>query len=322
MRFTVLVITYNSDWNKLRLTLESIVRQKMEDYEIVIADDASKENHFDRIRQFFSAHGFADYQLVANETNSGTVKNLLSGLSHTLGKYVKFIGAGDALYEEETLQKVYDFMEANQYECCFGLMQGFRMEKENAVIKTPFCHPFDMDAYRQNKTERILKNLVLYSDNTCGASICYRTDFAIEYMKRIQEDVVYEEDIFQVLSAVEGRQVQLFDDYMVWYEVSAGVSTKGHSRFAALLKQDAARFYERLYQEHGNNRYVKKRYRLRRFYKIDNLYLRTFLRFFVNPGALIYVVDAMFQRKRGVHGSRKQGGGFLDKEEFLQLLHE
>lgn len=322
MRFTVLVITYNSDWNKLRLTLESIVRQKMEDYEIVIADDASQENHFDKIQQFFAAHGFADYHLVGNETNQGTVKNLLSGLSRTSGKYVKFIGAGDALYEEQTLQKVYDFMEENQYECCFGLMQGFQRKHADSVVKVPFCHPFDMDAYRQNKQDKVIRNLVLYSDNTCGASLCYRTDFAIEYMNRIQADVVYEEDIFQVLSAVEGRQVRLFDDYIVWYEVSAGVSAKGHSRFAELLKQDTARFYARLYHEHGSNRYVKKRYQLRKVYKIDHLYLRTFLRFFVNPGALIYVANTMLQRKRGVHGSRSRTEGFLDREEFLQSLQE
>lgn len=322
MKFTVLVITYNSDWKKLRLTLESVVRQKMEDYEVVVADDASKENHFDKIRQFFCAHGFENYQLVGNETNHGTVKNLLSGLAVTSGKYVKFIGAGDALYEEETLQKVYDFMEENRYECCFGLMQGFQMKNADSVTKLTFCHPFDMDAYRQNKQDKIIRNLVLYSDNTCGASICYRTDFAIAYMNRIQADVVYEEDIFQVLSALEGRQVQLFDDYMVWYEVSAGVSAKGHSRFAELLQQDVARFYKRLYEQYGDNRYVKKRYKLRKVYKINNLYLRTLLRFFVNPGALGYVVNTMMQRRRKVHGSKSQTAGFLDREAFLQSLHE
>ena len=322
MRFTVLVITYNSDLQKTYLTLQSIISQKFDDFEIVIADDGSGNNHFDEIQRFFEKRQFARYKLVANDKNRGTVQNLLSGLRETAGEYVKFISAGDTLYDENTLQNVYDYMEQNQYTCCFGLLQGYQREVSGSIKKVRYFHPFDMKAYRTKNTRRIVKNLVLYSDNVCGAAICYEREFAWEFMNRIQKEVVYEEDIFQVLAAVEGRPVQLYDDYMIWYEIGTGMTTKKHSEFEELIRKDVERFYTELYRRHGDNPYVKKRFRLLRLYHIHNLYIRTILRFFVNPDALRYVLDTMIQRKCGVHQKQINRRGFLEQEEFLRTLNE
>lgn len=320
MKFTVLVITYNSDLFKTYLTLQSVIDQKFEDYEIVIADDGSKENHFSELQSFLDKKQFKRYKLVANEKNKGTVQNLLSGLEHTEGKYVKFISAGDALYDENTLQNVYDFMEENHCDCCFGLIQGYQRDPSCSVKKVRYFHPFDINAYRKKDTRRIVKNLVLYSDNVCGASICYEKDFALEYMGRIQNEVVYEEDIFQVLAAVEDRPVQLYDEYMIWYEIGTGMTTQKHSEFEELIRKDVERFYKELYRQHGDHPNVKKRFQLLKLYRIKNLYLRTVLRFFVNPDALRYFVDSMIQRKCKAHQKETETIGFLEQEDFWKQL--
>lgn len=322
MKFTVLVITYNSDVHKALLTLLSVIRQRFTEFEIVIADDGSRDNHFSQIQEFFERNKFTRYKLVANQKNQGTVKNILSGLRIAEGSYVKFISAGDALYDENTLKNVYDYMEQNQYTCCFGLLQGYQRDSEGKIKKVRYFHPFDMLAYRRKDAKRITKNLVLYSDNVCGAAICYEREFALEYMQRIQKEVVYEEDIFQVLAAVEGRPVQLYDAYMIWYEIGAGITTKKHSEFEELIRKDVERFYKELYRQHQDNSFVKKRFRLLKLYRIKNLYVRTLLRFFVNPDALRYVIDTMLQRKSGAHARDTGGRGFLEQEGFLKELGE
>lgn len=322
MKFTVLVITYNSDLYRTCLTLQSAVDQEFDDFEIVIADDGSRENHFPQIRAFFEKNGFTRYKLVENPKNQGTVKNLLSGLAQTEGRYVKFISAGDALYDKHTLQKVYQFMERNHCSCCFGLIWGYQADGSRRVRRTPYVHPFDIKAYRQKDWDRITKDLVLYSDNVCGASICYEKEFAQEYMERIQKDVRYEEDIFQVLAAVEGKPLQLYDAYMIWYEIGTGMTTKKKSGFEELIRKDVDRFYRELYRQHGEHPYVRKRFRLMKLYKIKNLYLRTILRFFVNPDALRYVADSMLQRKRGLHRIETEEIGFLQQEDFWEELEK
>jgi len=320
MKFTVLVITYNADLFKTYLTLQSVLEQKYEDVEIVIADDGSRDNHFAEIKEFLDRKQFQQYKLVANKENKGTVQNLISGLKQVEGKYVKFISSGDTLYDENTLQNVCEFMERNNSTCCFGLIQGYTGDGENTVQKVPYYHPFDINAYRKKDAKAIVKNLVLYSDNVCGASICYEREFAIEYMNRIQKDVVYEEDIFQVLAAVEGKPLHLYDDYMIWYEIGTGMTTKKNSGFEELIRQDVERFYKELYQQHGEHPDVKKRFKLLKLYKIKNLYIRTILRFFVNPDALRYFIDSMLQRKKGAHGKITKGTGFLERENFWQQI--
>ena len=46
MRFSIILLTYNVDMDEVKLTLKSILEQKFTDYEIVVSDDGSKENHF------------------------------------------------------------------------------------------------------------------------------------------------------------------------------------------------------------------------------------------------------------------------------------
>lgn len=319
MKFSVLVVTYNSDLSKILLTLKSVLRQKFEDFEIIVTDDGSAENHFEELRRYFEENHFSNYQLVGHEKNQGTVKNLISGLKHATGKYVRDFGAGDTFYCEDTMAEIYEFMEKNQYEGCFGLLQGFCFNEKGQMEKRDYYHPFDIKAYRKKGTEkRILKNLVLYSDNVSGAATCYRREFYLEYLERIQDEVVYEEDIFQVLAAAEGRQLHLFDRYMVWYEIGEGVSTKKRSKFEELLRQDVERFYNMLYQKYGENKYIRKRKQLGVFYKIRNLYVRTLLRFFINPDAIRYLCSSMIQRKQGCHQPAVQTKGFLDEPEFYR----
>ena len=45
--FTIIVITYNSDFSKIKKTLLSILEQQDVEFEVIIADDGSVNNNFD-----------------------------------------------------------------------------------------------------------------------------------------------------------------------------------------------------------------------------------------------------------------------------------
>lgn len=94
MKFTVLIVTYHPDWKKLLVTLDSVMAQTFKDYEIVVSDDGSEENCFDKIEAYFTAYQFANYTLIPHEKNQGTVKNLIDGLAKAKGKYVRDFGPG------------------------------------------------------------------------------------------------------------------------------------------------------------------------------------------------------------------------------------
>lgn len=317
MKISVLVLSYNSDIDKLYLTLKSIIKQKIDDFEIVVSDDGSKDNHEQELAEYFKQNDFSNYKLVMNEQNRGTVQNILSGLKACEGEYVKPISSGDCLYAEDTLTRLYDFMKVDSLDYCHGLIRGYHRLEDGSIQYIPYSHPFDIEAYRKRDMDRITKNLVLYSDNTCGAGICYEKKFFIHYMNLISEVVKYEEDIFQVVAAVENRKVALFDDYIVWYEIGLGVSTNKKSKIYDLLAKDVDGLYRKLYDWHPENKYVKKRYKMLPLYNIKNLYVRTILRFFVNPDAIRYLFSSYYQRFTGKHMNKAAAPGFLDQEAFL-----
>ena len=318
MKISVLVLSYNSDIDKLYLTLKSIIKQKIDDFEIVVSDDGSKDNHEQELAEYFKQNDFSNYKLVMNEQNRGTVQNILSGLKACEGEYVKPISSGDCLYAEDTLARLYDFMKADSLDYCHGLIRGYQQLDDGKIQYVPYSHPFDIEAYRKRDMDRITKNLVLYSDNTCGAGICYEKKFFIHYMNLISEVVKYEEDIVQVVAAVENKKTALFDDYVIWYEIGLGVSTNKKSKIYDLLAKDVDGLYRKLYEWHPENKYVKKRYSLLPLYNIKNLYVRTILRFFVNPDSIRYLFSSYYQRFAKKHEKKNPSPGFLDDESFIK----
>ena len=322
MRFSIILLTYNVDMDEVKLTLKSILEQKFTDYEIVVSDDGSKENHFDEIVGYFKKYNFDRYIMVPHEENQGTVKNIISALEHCSGEYIRDFGPGDLFYDENSLGNLDRFLRKNPCDTCFGLIQGYQLE-DGDFRKTEFCHPFDIQAYRKkNNRERLIKNLVLYGDNISGASFVNKRKQYLDYLKRISPYVKYEEDIFVVLAALEGKSIKLFDRYFIWYETDTGVSTGGNSRFTELLRQDVNNFFEMLFKEHPDNKYVKKRKKVAPFFKIKNLYLRTALRMIVNPGAVFYILISFIERMCGMHKDKTSGEGFLDNEDFRKKAIE
>ena len=63
---SVIIVTYNSDWKKLRLTLLSTLKQINVSIQIIIADDGSKETFDEKIVQLFNEFGFSNYVIVNN----------------------------------------------------------------------------------------------------------------------------------------------------------------------------------------------------------------------------------------------------------------
>lgn len=320
MEFTILIVTYHPDWSKLLLTLESVRKQTFRDYEIVVSDDGSEDNLFDKVEQYFKEHGITEYTLLPHKKNRGTVQNIIAGLEVAKGKYVRDFGPGDTFYNENSLQNIHEFFVKRQCEACFGLMRGYRIDKEGKVQYCNFDHPFDLMAYQKKEYERIQKNLVLYRDNVSGAVTCYTRKFYLEYMKKIEGKVVYTEDIFQIMAGLDGRYMEFYPNYLVWYEADSGISTKTKSSFAELLNKDVRNFYQMIQTEYPQNNYVQRQKKVAGLYKIQNLYVRTLIRMFVNPDLILYLIRHMIQKILGWYRSRYQESGFLETEEFIEII--
>ena len=77
MKASVIVLTYNANPEKLKMTLKSVIGQKCDDFEIIIADDGSKTRWDDETEQFFHKYGFEKYNF-AGKCKGFKVKSVLS----------------------------------------------------------------------------------------------------------------------------------------------------------------------------------------------------------------------------------------------------
>ena len=55
---SVIVVTYNSEWEKIKITLNSILRQKNISLQIIVADDGSENIFSEKIQKLMGKYQF------------------------------------------------------------------------------------------------------------------------------------------------------------------------------------------------------------------------------------------------------------------------
>lgn len=299
--FSIMIVTYNPIWEKLKLTLDAIIEQNFKDYELIIVDDGSKNNLENEICSYMHRNPIKNFRHIKNEVNQGTVRNIISGLCHCSGEYVKVFGPGDYFAANDSLETVYSYLKKNKLDVCWGLVKSYVNTPNGKREFVYRAHPLDIEAYRKYDVERIRENLIYYSDSAHGASIFIKTEKFRHYLDMIVPYVRYAEDLIQIPIALDEEPIHLLNEEIICYEVGEGISTAKKSGTYKLLERDVHDLYEMLEKNYPENRYLIKRKRIEKFYAIKNLYLRTMCRFFVNPGMVIFLTRALGQRIRHRH---------------------
>lgn len=238
----VLIATYQPDWNKLHATLRSVLEQCGVKVQIVIADDGSVNNHFDKIKDYLKKCNFDDYTLIENKENKGTVANVLNGLYAVKANYVKIISPGDLLYNELTLKNWMQFIVDNNAEISFSQAVFYRPVANEAfeIIKHE-QHPNNMRAYLQplSYIDRVI-TYILLEDGISGATVLLKRDILMKYMKLLIGRVIYAEDIFMRLAILEKVDIKYYPFPGIWYEYgNGGISTTPGDKWCKRLRKDA-----------------------------------------------------------------------------------
>ena len=234
---SVIILTFNSDWNKLKQTIISVILQKEIDIEIIISDDGSENNHFFKLKKLFSTMNFDSYIFVQSDYNSGIVKNLQRAIRKSNSEYIKPISPGDLLYSSYTLKEWYSFVLNHKIKISFGKPiyynndNGFRIIKHRSVPKYIY-------AYRNPNCNNIRKEYLLLDDMALGAAFLIKKTVLNEYLEKIVDKVILGEDFSYSLMVFDGIELKLFDKNVIWYEYGHGISTSGNEKFSKIMLQD------------------------------------------------------------------------------------
>lgn len=315
--FSVILLIYNSTMEKVLRTLDSILRQNLDikEMEIIIADDGSKRNLNNEIATYLKGKDIT-YKFTAHLENLGTVKNIIEGLSICEGKYVKLIGAGDALFDKSVLKEVYTYMEQKNAECCFGLMQSFYYDKSGKIVQRPFRAPKDISVYRKRKVPwtQIENNILIFGDWISGASMFYRKETLEFYLARAKETVKYCEDLITANLVLDRKEITFIERPVVWYELGDGITTveKRENPFLKKIYRDHDKYFEYLRQQYPDSKKLKKNKKYVKYNRSHDWKCKI-LKLFLTPERLEYILRVQGQKEKDLY--KYQMVGFLDEKE-------
>lgn len=235
---SIIVVTYNSRWDALVATLDSILKQIDIDFEIIVADDGSEDAHFELLNDYFAKQNFKEFKLIKNKVNRGTVCNIYSGLVIAKGDFVKVISPGDMLYKADTLRKWIDFMKNNDLKWSFSEVIPYRNVGgtiKPSIVKT---YPRNISVYRNGNNHDIRWQYFVLSDLAVGASVICCKNLQLKYMEEILDVVIYAEDNIWRSMMFDGIVGIFYDEYTILYEYGSGVSTSKNNVWIKRLRED------------------------------------------------------------------------------------
>lgn len=143
MKVSIIVCTFNSA-KRLPKTLDSLLAQPFDAYEVVIVDGASTDETLEVIKAY--ENKFNRRLRWISEKDSGIYEAMNKGIAMAQGEFVVFIGAGDWL-EKDALEKASKCIDKNpEADAVFGKTRIWNADLKNSrLVQTgpeylP-CHP-------------------------------------------------------------------------------------------------------------------------------------------------------------------------------------
>lgn len=135
MRLSIIICTYNSE-KRLAKTLNSILSQNADNYEVVVIDGASTDGTIEIIKNYEIK--FARKLRWISESDKGIYNAMNKGVGMAKGEYLNVIGAGDWL-EENALGEIFRAINENpKADAIYAKTKVWdKDEKENKIFQTP-----------------------------------------------------------------------------------------------------------------------------------------------------------------------------------------
>ena len=244
------ILTYQPDYEKLLMTLTSVIRQQGCSYEIVIADDGSKDFRERELELWLLQHGCRDYVIVRSPENKGTVHNVMNVLTAARGHYVKLISPGDYLYNDHVLADMLRFMEENSYKIAFGRACYYsKMGDKYHLINR--MNPFQLRPYRERDFSAVKEAYLVYQDYVVGAAFMGERSLLAAYTRDILGQIIYTEDAVYPIMIADDIRLGFWDENFVWYEYNIGISGDLSQEWRERLLYDSKRTLAIIAERHS-----------------------------------------------------------------------
>lgn len=112
--YSIIVVCLNAG-DRLAKTVESILAQKYENYEIVIKDGGSKDGSVQKIKDKYENEDMYKHIKIYEQKDSSIYDAMNQAVRLANGDYCIFLNAGDDFYDETVLVKIADGIKNESY---------------------------------------------------------------------------------------------------------------------------------------------------------------------------------------------------------------
>ncbi len=183
---SIITPLYNSE-EFVRETIESVLKQSYQNWEMIIVDDSSSDNGPAIVKEYSKLD--PRVKLIRLEDNSGPAIARNAAIEESRGRYIAFLDSDD-LWKEDKLEKQIEFMQENDIAFSFSSYQ--KMDEagtKEGIIKVP-----KEVSYSQLLNTNIIGCLTaIYDTKELGKvympNIKKRQDYAL-WLKILKRDIV------------------------------------------------------------------------------------------------------------------------------------
>lgn len=283
---SVILVTYNCNWESLRITLLSILKQKKVSKQIIIADDGSEYTFDVKIQKLMEKYSFENYSILNASTNRGTVLNIANAMKYVKGKYTKTIAPGDFLFDETTLYYWTKFMATNDVAVSFGDAVYYFKTTELTFCKTKGS-PVNKKLFKISKSKsKCFVDYLVANDTILGAAQLMKTDILNKYLNLIKNKIIYAEDYMIRLMVYDGISIVYYPSCVIWYEYGTGISTSRDKKWERVLHTDFD-VSNNLILERKSSNFMQKKFKQYLLIK-RTIALNKLIKILLFPSVIIY----------------------------------
>ena len=208
MFLSVIVPAYNVE-KYIEKCIQSIAKQDISDYEIVVINDCSSDNTLNVIERL----NIQNMVIINKDKNGGLSETRNVGLEVARGDYVMFVDADDYL-ADNVLGKIEKFAKYNQPDLIY--LKYIMVKNGKEINCENFISPCDSVFEGREFLIRELKNRVLPIP-ACFS--IYKKAFLIENELRFKVGILHEDELWTPLCLMSANKIGTLDLYFYYYQI-------------------------------------------------------------------------------------------------------
>jgi len=231
IKVSVILPVFN-EANYIKATLDSIINQNFNGYEVIVVDDGSTDDTLNIVKK--TLEGLSLPHQIIHQENSGVSSARNKGISLARGEYIVFVDGDDYILTNHLSQLYNEGID-------FSLTQ--MVKKENDILSNIHYYEFEEisanDFIRMELEMKIPFNFVQLS---------YKTDIIKKHNLKFREDVTYGEDTdFAIRALSYGSSIKISNEITYYYiqHQDSLISTSKLKRFDYIpVLEDLALFFK------------------------------------------------------------------------------